>query len=148
MKSAVSTPYCQGPTIQTGTAFHQNTQPKHWLQPLVITYVNECAQSLMPRRLKLPIYFKLREKSFFTSITGQEYDPGKKPTKSEKLKTSTTKEDKSTEGHTDEPQPSQPPAAPEVDPDMPPLEDVDTPWKKFKFRNPESTVKPKHFQKK
>ena len=71
-----------------------------------------------------------------------------KPTKSEKLKTSTSKEDKSTTEHTDEPQPSQPPVAPEEDPKMPPLEDVDTPQKKFKFKNPASTVKPKHFQKK
>ena len=57
----------------------------------------------------------------------------KKPTKSEKLETSTTKENKSTEEHADEPQPSLPPAAQEVGPDMPPLEDVDTPQKKFKF---------------
>ena len=79
---------------------------------------------------------------------GRGYDPGKKPTKSEKLKTSTPKEDKSTEEHADEPQPSQLPAAPEVDPDMPPLEDTDTPRKKFKLKSPASTVKPKHFQKK
>ena len=71
--------------------------------------------------------FQVKRKKFFTSTTGQEYDPGRKPTKSEKLKTPTTKEDKSTEEHADEPQPSQPPAAPEVDPDMPPLEDIDTP---------------------
>ena len=37
---------------------------EHWLQPFIITYGNECAQSLIPRRLKLPIYFKLREKIF------------------------------------------------------------------------------------
>ena len=70
--------------------------------------------------------FQVKRKRFFTSIRGQEYNPGKKPTKSEKLKTSTTKEDKSTEGHADERQPSQPPAASEVDPNMPPLEDIDT----------------------
>ena len=91
--------------------------------------------------------FQVERKKFFTSIMGWEYDPGKKPTKSEKLKTSTSKEDKSTTEHTDKPQPSQLPAAPEVDPNMPPLEDVVPPWKKFKFKNPTSTVKPKHFQK-
>ena len=92
--------------------------------------------------------FQVERKRFFTSIMGQEYDPGKKPTKSEKLKTSPTKKNQSTEGHADKPQPSQQPAALEVDPDMQPLEDVDTPQKKFKFKNPESTVKPKHFHKK
>ena len=60
----VSTPYCQGPTIQTWTAFHQNIQPEHWLQLFIITSGKECAQNLMPHRLKLPIYLKSREKSF------------------------------------------------------------------------------------
>ena len=64
MNNAVSTPYCQGPTIQPQTAFHQKTQPEHWLQLFIITSGKECAQNLMPHRLKLPIYFKLRGKSF------------------------------------------------------------------------------------
>ena len=51
--------------------------------------------------------FQVERRNFFTSIMGHEYDPGKKPTKSEKLKTSPTKKDKSTEKHADEPQPSQ-----------------------------------------
>ena len=46
-----------------------------------------------------------------------------------------------------DPQPSQLLAASEVDPNMPPLEDVDPPKKKFKFITP-STVKPKCFFKK
>ena len=62
--NAVSTPYCQGPTIQTWTAFHQNTQPEHWLQLFIITSGKECAQNSMPHRLKLPICFKSREKCF------------------------------------------------------------------------------------
>ena len=41
--NAVSTPYCQGPTIQTWTAFHQNTE--HWLQLFIITSGKECAQN-------------------------------------------------------------------------------------------------------
>ena len=65
--NAVSTPYCQGPTIQTRTAFHQNTQPEHWLQLFIITSGKERAQNLMPHRLKLLIYFKSREKSFLHS---------------------------------------------------------------------------------
>ena len=62
--NTVSTPYCQGLTIQTWTAFHQNTHPEHWLQLFIITSGNEYAQNLMPCRLKLPIYFKSKEKSF------------------------------------------------------------------------------------
>ena len=30
--------------------------------------------------------FQVERKKFFTSITGREYNPGRKPTKSEKLK--------------------------------------------------------------
>ena len=87
--------------------------------------------------------FQVKRKKFFTSITGRKYDPGKKPTKSEKLKTSPTKKDKSTEKHADELQSSQQPAATEVDPKMPPLEDI-TP-KKFRFKAPDSTLRSKHF---
>ena len=97
----------------------------------------------MPHRLKLLIYFKSRGKKFFTSITRCEYDPGKKPTKSEKLKTSPTKKDKSTEKHADEPQPSQPNTTTEVDPKMPPLENI-RPKKKFRFKDPDSTPRSKH----
>ena len=139
MNSAVSTPYCQGPTIQTWTAFHQNTQPEHWLQLFIITSRKECAQNLMPHRLKLPIYFKLREKGFLhpsqdanTTLVGNQ--PNQK-----KLKTSPTKKDMSAEKHTEEPQPSQPTTT-EVDPKMPPLEDI-RPKKKFRLKDPDS----KHF---
>ena len=88
--------------------------------------------------------FQVERKKFFTSITGCEYDPGKKPTKSEKLKISPTKKDTSTEKHTDEPQPSQPTTTTEVDPEMPPLEDI-RPKKKFRFKDPDSTPQSKHF---
>ena len=76
------------------------------------------------------------ERKFFTSIMGCEYDPGRKPTKSGKLKTSPTKKDMSTEKHTEEPQPSQPTTT-EVDPKMPPLEDI-RPKKKLRFKDPGS----------
>ena len=82
--------------------------------------------------------FQVKRKKFFTSIRGRKYDPGKKPTKSEKLKTSPIKKDKSTEKHADKPQPSQKPAATEVDPEMPALEDIQ-PKKKFRFKDPGST---------
>ena len=87
--------------------------------------------------------FQVERKIFFTSIMGCEYDPGKKPTKSEKLKTPPTKKDKSTEKHADEAQPSQPTTTTEVDPKMPPLEDI-RPKKKFRFKDPDSTPHPKH----
>ena len=50
--------------------------------------------------------FQVKRKQFFIPIMGCEYDPGKKPTKSEKLKPSPTKKDKSTEKPADKPQPS------------------------------------------
>ena len=77
--------------------------------------------------------FQVGRKKFFTSITGCEYNPGKKPTKSEKLKTS-TKKDTSTEKQTEEPQPSQSTTS-EVDPEMPPLEDI-RPKTKLRFKDP------------
>ena len=77
--------------------------------------------------------FQAKRKKFFTSITGCKYDPGKKPTKSEKLKPS-PKKDTSTEKQTEEPQPSQSTTS-EVDPEMPPLEDI-RPKKKLRFKNP------------
>ena len=76
--------------------------------------------------------FQVERKKFFTSITGHENDPGRKPTKSEKLKTS-PKEDTSTEKQTEE-QPSQSTTS-EVDPKMPPLEDI-RPKKKLRFKDP------------
>ena len=77
--------------------------------------------------------FQVERKKFFTSITGCEYDPGKKPTKSEKLKPS-PKKDTSTEKQTEEPQPSQSTTS-EVDPEMPPLEDI-RPKEKLRFKDP------------
>ena len=50
--------------------------------------------------------FQVERKEIFTSITGCEYNPGKKPTKSEKLKPS-PKKATSKEKETEEPQPSQ-----------------------------------------
>ena len=81
--------------------------------------------------------FQVKRKKFFMSITGHEYDPGRKPTKSEKLKTSPTKKDTSTEKHTEEPQPSQSTTT-ELDPKMPPLEDI-RPKKKLRFKDPDLT---------
>ena len=92
--------------------------------------------------------FQVERKKFFTSVTGREYDPGKKPTKAEKLKTSSQEgkaEQKMPVAEKDHPTPT-----PEVDPQMPSLEDVTpaTPKKKFRFKAPDPTTRPKHSQKK
>ena len=76
--------------------------------------------------------FQVKRKKFSTSIMGCKYNPGKKPTKSEKLKPS-PKKDTSTEKQTEEPQPSQSTTS-EVDPEMPPLEDI-RPKKKLRFKD-------------
>ena len=77
--------------------------------------------------------FEVERKKFFTSITSHEYEGGKKGTK-KKIETSDTKEEPTS--------PSQ------IDPEMPPLEDVDAPTrpKQFKFKKPTPTKK--HHQKK
>ena len=77
--------------------------------------------------------FEVERKKFFTSITGGEYEGGKKATK-KKIETSDTKEEPTS--------PSQ------IDPDMPPLEDIDAPTrpKQFKFKKLIPTKK--HHQKK
>ena len=76
--------------------------------------------------------FQVERKKFFTSTTGCKYDPGKKPTKSEKLKPS-LKKATSTEKETEEPQPSQSTTS-EIDPEMPPLEDIRL-KKKLRFKD-------------
>ena len=85
--------------------------------------------------------FQVERKKFFTSITGQEYEAGKKQTKAEKTKMAeTTAKEKPTPVQ-EEPQPT---AATEVDPEMPPLEDI-RPKKKIRFKDPESAPRSKHF---
>ena len=81
---------------------------------------------------KIVDLFEVERKKNFTSITGHEYKGGKKATK-KKTKTSDTKEETTS--------PSQ------IDPEMPPLEDVDAPSrpKQFKFKKPPTK---KHHQKK
>ena len=84
---------------------------------------------------KIADLFQVERKKFFTSITGREYEGGKKMTK-KKAETSDTKQAKESTS------PSQ------TDPEMPPLEDVDAPTspKQFKFKKPIPTKK--HHQKK
>ena len=84
--------------------------------------------------------FQVKQKKFFTSITGQEYEPGKKQTKAEKTKLAETSKGKTT-SEQKEPPPEQTTTA-DIDPDMPSLEDI-RPRKKFRFKDPDS----KHFPK-
>ena len=85
--------------------------------------------------------FQVERKKFFTSITGQEYEAGKKQTKAEKTKMAGTTEKEETTPGQEEPQPT---TATEVDPKLPPLEDI-RPKKKFRFKDPDSTPQLKHF---
>ena len=86
---------------------------------------------------KVANLFQVEQKKIFTSMTGCEYEPGKKPTKAKKLKMSSqegkAEEQVSAAEKEDCPTPMQ-----EVDPQMPPLEDITpaTPKKKFKFKAP------------
>ena len=82
--------------------------------------------------------FQVERKKFFTSITGREYKPGKKQTKAEKTKLAETSKGITT-SEQEEPQPT---TTTEVDPEMPPLEDI-RPKKKFRVKDPDS----KHFPK-
>ena len=93
--------------------------------------------------------FQVERKKVFMSVTGHDYDTGKKPTKAKKLKMS------SQEGKAEEKTPAaekedHPTPMPEVDPQMPPLEDVTptTPKKTFWFKAQDPTTRPKHSQKK
>ena len=86
--------------------------------------------------------FQVERKKFFTSITGHEYEGGKKMTK-KKFETSDTKEDSKSKESTSTTLTETP-----IDPEMPPLEDEDAPTrpKQFKFKKPTPTKK--HYQKK
>ena len=87
--------------------------------------------------------FQVERKKFFTSITGHEYEGGKKMMK-KKLETLDTKEDRDkSKEFTSTTQTEAP-----IDPEMPPLEDTDAPTrpKQFKFKKPTPTKK--HYQKK
>ena len=88
----------------------------------------------MPRRLKLPIYFKSREKCFLhpsrdANMTLVRKQPNKRNLKH--LPPRKTCQQKNIQ---------QPSTTTEVDPKMPPLEDI-RPKKKFRFKDPDS----KHF---
>ena len=117
------------PTIALASAIHYH------LQKRMYTKFNAS-------QTEVADLFQVKRKKFFTSITVCEYDPGRKPTKSEKLKTSPNKKDTSTEKQTEEPQPSQLTTT-EVDPEMLPLEDIRL-KKKFRFKDPDSTPHSKH----
>ena len=99
--------------------------------------------------------FQVTSKKLYEGLTGKQYDPGQKLTKVEKAAQEAAKVTPSTTSATpstpsalsttalstiqEEPQPT---ATTEVDPEMPPLEDI-RPRKKFRFKDPDS----KHFPK-
>ena len=110
--------------------------PKHPTRALAAAIHSQIRKKMFTKfpasQNKIADLFEVERKKFFT---GREYEGGKKMTK-KKTKTLDTKEVKESTS------PSQ------IDPDMPPLEDVDTPTrpKQFKFKKPIPTKK--HHQKK
>ena len=85
--------------------------------------------------------FQVEHKKFFTTITGHQYNVGKKPTKADKLKMLGSKTDKEPEKSvepTKETKQTQTEPTEAINPDMPPLEDAEkqTPQKKFKYKQP------------
>ena len=85
--------------------------------------------------------FQVERKKFFTTITGCQYNTGRKPTKADKLRTLGSKTDiepEKPEESTQETEQTQAEPTKTIDPDMPPLEDAakQTPQKKFKYKQP------------
>ena len=83
--------------------------------------------------------FQVERKKFFTSITGHEYEGGKKMTK-KKFETSDTKEDRDKSKEST--------STTQTDPEMPPLEDEDAPMRPKQFKFKKLTPTKKHHQKK
>ena len=108
--------------------------PKHPTRALAAAIHYQIRKKMFPTsQNEIADLFEVERKKFFTSITGCEYEGGKKTIK-KKTKTLDTKEESTS--------PSQ------IDPEMPPLEDVDAPTrpKQFKFKKLIPTKK--HHQKK
>ena len=85
--------------------------------------------------------FQVECKKFFTTITGHQYDAGKKPTKVDKLRMLGSKTDaelEKSEEPTQETEQTQAKPTETIDPDMPALEDVakQSPWQIFKYKQP------------
>ena len=71
--------------------------------------------------------FQVECKKFFSTITGHQYDTGKKPTKADKLRmlgSKTDTEPEKSEEPTQETEQTQSEPTETIDPDMPPLEDA------------------------
>ena len=88
---------------------------------------------------KIADLFQVERKKFFTSITGREYEGGKKMTK-KKLETLDTKEDRDKSKEST--------STTQKDPEMPPLEGVDAPMRPKQFKFKKLTPTKKHYQKK
>ena len=99
--------------------------------------------------------FTVEQKKFFTSVTGREDEGGQKLSKARKLdldKPPDTKGDKDKENNAS-PVKQEPPTSAnddqEIDPEMPELEDAESPKpKKFHFKKPQPAQGRKHSSKK
>ena len=121
--------------------------PKHPTRALAAAIHYQIRKKMFTKfpafQTKIANLFQVERKKFFTSITGHEYEGGKKMMK-KKLKTSDTKEDRDKSKESTLTTQTEAP----IDPEMPPLEDADAPMrpKHFKFKKPTPTKK--HYQKK
>ena len=113
--------------------------PKHPTRALTAAIHYQIRKKMFTKfpasQTKIANLFQVERKKFFTSITGREYEGGKKMMK-KKVKTSDTKEAKESTSPT------------QTDPEMPPLDDEDALMrpKQFKCKKPITTKK--HHQKK
>ena len=128
-------PSARGPSIQTAYPVP------------CCNYPHSPAKRIFQHQRKYLNHFQITPKKLYEGLTGKRYDPGQKLTKVEKDAREAAKVTPSTSSAT----PSTPSTqeteqqqstTTEVDPDIPPLEDI-RPKKKFRFKDPDS----KHFSK-
>ena len=130
--------------------YHPNLEavdPKHLTRALAAAVHYQIRKKMFTKfpasQTEIADLFQVERKKFFTSITGREYEGGKKMMK-KKLETSDTKKDRDKSKESTSTTQTEAP----IDPEMPPLEDADAPTrpKQFKFKKPTPTKK--HYQKK
>ena len=132
--------------------------PTHCLVAIINTVLRRELFNTKESTSTISEQFQVTPKKLYEGLTGKRYDPGQKLTKVEKAArdaakvtpsttlatTSTPSASSSTPLTTPEQEEPQATAATEVDPEMPPLEDI-RPKKKFRFKDPDSTPWSKHF---
>ena len=121
--------------------------PKHLTRALAAAIHYQIRKKMFTKfpasQTEIADLFQVERKKFFTSITGHEYEGGKKMMK-KKLETSNTKEDRDKSKESTSTAQTEAP----IDPEMPPLEDTDAPMRPKQFKFKKLTPTKKHYQKK